>query len=76
MQNHCNSNHNNGEQLRLNNLITLKQDYGLWEIKLGLNIQRCDKINTQQEIRNKNPKQTKIKCFCYRYKFGSLTSFN
>jgi len=34
-QNHCNSNQNNGEQLRLNNFITLKQDYRLWEIKLG-----------------------------------------
>jgi hypothetical protein len=27
MQNHCTSNQNNGEQLHLNNFITLKQDY-------------------------------------------------
>ena len=35
MQNHCNSNQSNGEQLRLKNFITLKQDYRLREIKLG-----------------------------------------
>lgn len=67
-QNHCNSNQNNGEQLRLNNFITLKHDYRLWEKKLGLNVQRCDKINTQLEIRNTNPKQKINKMLFVTYK--------
>jgi len=36
MQNHCNSSQNNGEQLRLSNFITLKQDYRLFRDKIGM----------------------------------------